>query len=57
MMLNELTNLVNRVNFLLTYMSIENDIVSNNNNQCHFVVTIKLNYQNLILGPQIEQNL
>ena len=57
MMLNELTNLVNRVNFLSTYMSIENDIVSNNNNQCHFVVTIKLNYQNLILGPQIEQNL
>ena len=33
-MLNELTNLVNKVNFLLTYMSIENDIVSNNNNQC-----------------------
>ena len=57
MMLNELTKLVNRVNFLLTYMSIENDIVSNNNNQCHFVVTIKLNSQNLILGPQIEQNL
>jgi len=35
-MLNGLANPVNRVNFLLTYMSTENDIVSYNNNTMSF---------------------